>query len=50
MSRLEHQISDIMKAMYDNINNDNFDNVSGDTDRVSGVIDNDYDRNDNDKD
>ena len=50
MSRLEHQISDIMKAMYDSINNDNFDNVSGDTDRVSGVVDNDYDRNDNDKD
>ena len=50
MSRLEHQISDIMKAKYDSINNDNFDSVSGDTDRVSGVVDNDYDRNDNDKD
>ena len=50
MSRLEHQISDIMKAMYDSINNDNFDSVSGDIDRVSGVVDNDYDRNDNDKD
>ena len=50
MSRLEHQISDIMKAMYDSINNDNFDSVSGDTDRVSGAVDNDYDRNDNDKD
>ena len=50
MSRLEHQISDIMKAMYDSINNDNFDNVSGDFNRVSGVVDNDYDRNDKDKD
>ena len=50
MSRLEHQISDIMKARYDSINNDNFDSVSGDTDRVSGAVDNDYDRNDNDKD
>ena len=50
MSRLEHQISDIMKAMYDSINNDNFDSVSGDIDRVSGAVDNDYDRNDNDKD
>ena len=50
MSRLEHQISDIMKAMYDSINNDNFDSISGDTDRVSGVVDNDYDRNDKDKD
>ena len=50
MSRLEHQISDIMKAMYDSINNDNFDSVSGDTDRVSGAVDNDYDTNDYDKD
>ena len=50
MSRLEHQISDIMKAMYDSINNDNFDSVSGDTDQVSGAVDNDYDTNDNDKD
>ena len=50
MSRLEHQISDIMKAMYDSINDDNFDSISGDTDRVSGAVDNDYDRNDKDKD
>ena len=50
MSRLEHQASNIMKAMYDSVNNDNFDSVSGDTDRVSGVVDNDYDTNDYDKD
>ena len=50
MSRLEHQISNIMKAMYDSINNDNFDSVSGDIDRVSGAVDNDYDTNDKDKD
>ena len=50
MSRLEYQASDIMKAMYNSINNDNFDSVSGDTDRVSGVVDNDYDTNDYDKD
>ena len=50
MSRLEHQASIIMKAMYDSINNDNFDNVSGDIDRVSGAVDNDYDTNDYDKD
>ena len=50
MSRLEHQASDIMKAMYNSVNNDNFDSVSGDTDRVSGVVDNDYDANDYDKD
>ena len=50
MSRLEHQASDIMKAMYNSINNDNFDSISGDIDRVSGAVDNDYDANDYDKD
>ena len=50
MSRLEHQITDIMNAMYDSATNDNFDSVSDDTDRVSGVVDNDYDKNDNDND
>ena len=49
MSRLEHQITDIMNAMYDNATNDNFDRVSDDTDRVSGAVDNDYDNNDNDQ-
>ena len=50
MSRLEQQITDIMNAMYDSITNDNFDSISDDTDRVSGAVDNDYDRNDNDND
>ena len=50
MSRLEHQISDIMNAMYDSVTNDNFDSISDDTDRVSGAVDNDYDKNDNDND
>ena len=50
MSRLEHQITDIMNEMYDSITNDNFDSVSDYTDRVSGAVDNDYDRNDNDND
>ena len=50
MSRLEHQITDIMNAMYDSVINDNFDSISDDTDRVSGAVDNDYDKNDNDKD
>ena len=49
MSRLEHQITDIMNTMYDSVTNDNFDSISDDTDRVSGVVDNDYDRNDNDR-
>ena len=50
MSRLEHQITDIMNAMYDSITNDNFDSISDYTDRVSGAVDNDYDRDDNDND
>ena len=50
MSRLEHQITDIMNAMYDSINNDNFDSVSDYTDRLSGAVDNDYDRDDKDND
>ena len=49
MSRLEHQITDIMNEMYDSITSDNFDSISDYTDRVSGVVDNDYYRNDNDK-
>ena len=48
MSRLEHQITDIMNAMYDSVTNDNFDRVSDDTDRVSGAVYNDYDKTDND--
>ena len=32
MNRLEHQITDIMNAMYDSVINDNFDSVSDDTD------------------
>ena len=50
MSRLEHQITDIMNAMYDSIDNDNFDSISDYTDRVSGVVDDDYDRDDKDND
>ena len=50
MSRLEQQSTDIMNAMYDSINNDNFDSISDDTDKVSRVVDNDYDRDDKDND
>ena len=50
MSRLEHQITDIMNAMYDSVNNDNFDSVSDYTDRVSGAVDNGYDKDDKDND
>ena len=50
MSGLEQQASIIMKAMYDSVNNDNSDSISGDIDRVSGAVDSDYDTNDYDKD
>ena len=50
MSRLEHQITDIMNAMYDSVTNNNFDRVSDDTNRVSGAVDNNYDKTDNDND
>ena len=49
MSRLERQITDIMNEMYDSVTNDNFDSIPDYTDRVSGVVDNDTDRNDKDK-
>ena len=49
MSRLEHQITDIMNAMYDSVTNDDFDSISDYTDRVSGAVDNDTDRNDKDE-
>ena len=50
MSELEQQASIIMKAMYDSVNNEHSDSVSGDIDRVSGVVDRDDDVNDYDKD
>ena len=50
MSKLEQQASIIMKAMYDSVNNEHSDSISGDIDRVSGAVDSDYDVNDSDKD
>ena len=50
MSELEQQASIIMKAMYDSINNEHSDSISGDIDRVSGAVDSDYNVNDYDKD
>ena len=40
----------IMKAMYDSVNNEHSDSISGDIDRVSGAVYSDYDVNDYDKD
>ena len=50
MSELEQQASIIMKAMYDRINNEHSDSISGDIDRVSGAVDSEYDVNGSDKD
>ena len=50
MSELEQQASIIMKAMYDSINNEHSDSVSGDIDRVSDAVDSDHDVNNYDKD
>ena len=50
MSKLQQQASIIMKAMYDSVNNEHSDSISGDIDRVSGAVDSDYDINDSDKD
>ena len=48
MSRLEYQIIDIMNVMYDTVTNDDFERVSDDIDRVSGVVDNNIDKTDTD--
>ena len=50
MSKLEQQASIIMKSIYDSINNEHSDSISGDIDRVSGAVDSDYNVNDSDKD
>ena len=50
MSKLEQQASIIMKAIYDSVNNEHSDSVSGDIDRVLDAVDSDYDVNDYDKD
>ena len=44
MTRLEQQTSKILNVMYDSVTNQNFDRVSDDVDRVSGVFDNDFDK------
>ena len=48
MRRLEQQTSDILNVMYDSVTNHNFDRVSDDIDRVSGAVDNDFDKTDTD--
>ena len=48
MRRLEQQTSEILDVMYESVTNQNFDRVSDDIDRVSGVADNDFDKIDTD--
>ena len=48
MRRLEQQTSEILDVMYDSVTNQNFDRVSDDVDRVSGAVDNDFDKIDTD--
>ena len=48
MRRLEQQTYNILDIMYDSVTNQNFDRVADDTDRVSGVVDNDSDKIDTD--
>ena len=50
MSELEQQASIIMKAIYNSVNNEHSDSISGDIDRVSGAVDSDYNINNSDKD
>ena len=48
MRRLEQQATEILHVMYDSVTKQNFDRVSDDVDRVSGVVDDDSDKNDTD--
>ena len=48
MRRLEQQTSEIIDIVYDSVTNQNFDRISDEVDRVSGVVDNDFDKIDTD--
>ena len=48
MRQLEQQASKILDAMYDSVTKQNFDRVSDDVDKVSGAVDNDFDKIDTD--
>ena len=48
MRRLEQQTSEIIDVMYNSVTNQNFDRVSDDVDRVSGAVDNAFDKIDTD--
>ena len=48
MRGLEQQASEILDAMYDSMTKQNFDSISDDVDRVSGAVDNHFDKIDTD--
>ena len=48
MRKLEQETSEILDIMYDSVTNQNFDTDSDDVDRVSGAVDNDFDKIDTD--
>ena len=48
MRRLEQQTSEILDIMYNSVTNQSFDRVSDDVDRVSAMVDNDFDKIDTD--
>ena len=48
MRWLEKQVSEILDVMSDSVTKQNFDSVSDDFDRVSGAVDNDFDKIDTD--
>ena len=48
MRKLDQQSSEILDVMYDSVTNQNFHRVSDEVDRVSGAVDNDFDKIDTD--
>ena len=48
MRQLEQQASEILDVMYNSVTKQNFDRVSDDVDRVSGAVDNNFDKTDTD--
>ena len=48
MRQLEQQVSEILDVMYESVTKQNFDRVSDDVDRVSGVVDKNFDKIDTD--
>ena len=48
MRLLEQQVSEIVDVMYDSVTKQNFVRVSDDVDRVSGAVDNNFDKIDTD--